>query len=167
MKSKQSGRIASGYRVGPGMTSLLLIFVALCMAALAVLSFASVQVEATLNERAAAAARRYYDAAAQAQEKLFELDQQLLAEHHAAPVAEQAGENTAVVTDQPSPLPEAQPEQMTYAVPLGDGRELVVVLEIPGVPTGSRYVVRSHRVANTAEWEAEQNIGVYAPPAAD
>lgn len=170
MSAKQSGRITSDYRVGPGMTSLLLIFVALCMAALAVLSFASVRVDTSLNDRAAEATVRYYQAAARAQEQLFQLDQQLLADREAAaPVVNETAADQATADNGPdkSVPAEAEPEQRSLTVPLGDGRELVLALEVKAAPAVERYVLRSHRVMNVAEWEAEQNIGVYVPPEAD
>ena len=67
------------YRIGPGMSSLLMIFVVLCMAALAVLTLMSVQSDSSLNLKSQENTVRYYEAAAQAQRELFELDQRLAA----------------------------------------------------------------------------------------
>jgi hypothetical protein len=67
------------YRIGPGMTSLLMIFIALCMAALAVLSMASVQVDSVLNSRNQESTVSYYQAEAALQKTLADIDGQLVA----------------------------------------------------------------------------------------
>ena len=65
------------YRIGPGMTSLLMIFFVLCMAALAILTLQSVQVESVLNARTADATGAYYEAAVQVERQLADIDAKL------------------------------------------------------------------------------------------
>ncbi len=68
----------TGFRIGPGMASLLMILVTLLMAALAILAMASAQNDSSLSERNVETTQSYYAAAAEMQGVLAVIDQRLI-----------------------------------------------------------------------------------------
>ena len=172
------------YRIGPGMTSLLMIFFVLCMAALAILTLQSVQVESALNARTANTTGAYYEAATQAERQLADIDARLVAARIVA------GGNPDVYTANVAALqsmlwlthaPEGMDNDsfppsvsdsmlpLTFAVPIGASgeSEIQVILHVPQTFTGPRYTVVRRMVVNITSWDGEQDIGMYVPGTSD
>ncbi len=151
------------YRIGPGMTSLLMIFVVLCMVALAILTLASVQVDNSLNARSYQANEAYYKAAAEVQQTLFDIDQRLLVAREASG-GDTANYAAQVVALGAKPVTDpAAPMLLGVIVPIDDDRQIEAEISIPLSVTGPRYQLISHRAINVSSWDAEQNIGLYQP----
>ena len=167
MKTESSG---AGFRIGPGMPSLLMMLVTLLMAALAILAMAGAQTDAALSQRNLETAQNYYGAAAQMQRELAEVDRLLLDAREAA--AGDAGAYEALVRDLQAGYPADTADTVNddgglllrIAVPMRNGDDnndyLEVLLQAPVQLTGPRYTVRSHRLTDDAPWEAEQDLGV-------
>ena len=172
------------YRIGPGMASLLMVFFVLCMAALAILTLQSVQVESVLNRRTAQATGAFYEAAVQVERQLADIDAELAraraaaagdADAYAAGVA--ALQATLPPTHDPygsipigfSPGLAADALSLSFAVLIGEGKEseIQVILHVPKSLTGPRYALVRRMLVNIAPWDAEQDIGVYVPGTSD
>ena len=172
------------YRIGPGMTSLLMIFFVLCMAALAILTLQSVQVESVLNARTADATGAYYEAAVQVERQLADIDAKLAeartaaagdVDAYAAGIA--ALQDTLPPTHEPygyisidfSPDVAADTLSLSFAVLIGEGErsEIQVILHVPKALTGPRYTVARRMLVNIAPWDAGQDVGFYVPGTSD
>jgi len=175
------------YRIGPGMTSLLMIFFVLCMAALAILTLQSVQVESVLNKRTASTTGAYYEAALQVERQLADIDAGLAEARTAAagdPDAYAAGvaalqaalppthvsDDDQTAVHSPNLPDDALP--LSFAVPIGgesatEGEaiesEIQVILHVANAFTGPRYTVARRMLVNIAPWDAEQDVGLYVP----
>jgi len=173
------------YRIGPGMTSLLMIFFLLCMAALAILTLQSVQVESALNKRTADTTGAYYEATVQLERQLADIDAKLASaradaagdpEAYAASVAalQAALPQTHATGDEqtvayaPSLPADALP--LSFAVPIGGKEttesiesEIQVIIHVAKAFAGSRYTVARRMLVNIAPWDAEQDVGLYVP----
>ena len=176
------------YRIGPGMTSLLMIFFVLCMAALAILTLQSVQVESALNKRTADTTGAYYEATVQLERQLADIDAKLASaradaagdpEAYAASVAalQAALPQTHATGDEqtvayaPSLPADALP--LSFAVPVGGEEanesiesiesEIQVILHVAKAFAGPRYTVARRMLVNIAPWDAEQDVGLYVP----
>ena len=90
-------KTGSGFRIGPGMASLLMILVTLLMAALAILAMAGAQNDSALSRRNLETTQGYYEAAAQMQRELAEVDRLLYGAREAA--AGDAGEYARLVRE--------------------------------------------------------------------
>lgn len=156
------------YRVGPGMTSLLMVLMVLCLATLAILAYASMRVDSTLTEKSVATTVAYYQAEETAQSGLYQLDRMLSEKR-----AEAQGDADAYIEGVREALDLSGedagtgPLVHTMQAALGDGRVLRVTVEIPRSLEGPRYQETHHQVVNDAPWEAEENIGFYVPAVSD
>ncbi|MCL2810841.1 MAG: hypothetical protein FWD25_03015 [Clostridia bacterium] len=172
------------YRIGPGMTSLLMIFFVLCMAALAILTLQSVQVEGVLNKRTANATVAYYEAALQVERQLADIDTQLAearaaangdAEAYAASLAVLQASLTPTHASNGNDIMGFAPDVPNNALPLcfsvlvGENgqREIQVILHVPMALTGPRYAVARRMLVNIGPWDAEQSVGFYVPGSSD
>jgi hypothetical protein len=72
-------KIKQEYRLGVGVSAMLLIFVVISIVTLGVLSFFSARADQALTEKSIAMVRGYYGASAAAQQRLLELDDGLSA----------------------------------------------------------------------------------------
>ena len=174
------------YRIGPGMTSLLMIFFVLCMAALAILTLQSVQVESVLNKRTATTTGAYYEAALHVERQLADIDAKLVeARTTAAGDPDAYADDVAALQaalpatfasddDQGGGLPPSLPAEtlpLSFAV-LVSGEEtaeseIQVILHVPKALTGPRYTVARRMLVNIAPWDAEQDVGLYVPGTSD
>ncbi len=155
------------YRIGPGMSSLMMIFVVLCMAVLAVLTLAVVQVDSVLNEKSAAATLSYYQAAVQVQRDLKALDaelEQARADSNGDVAAYvdrlmTLGQGGGAVIDEDS-----GEWMIRIVVPMGADRQLEALVTIPKALEGERYRLVSHQAQVTSPWDAPESIGYYQRP---
>jgi len=162
MKTEKAG---AGFRLGPGMASLLLILVTLLMAALAILAMAGAQTDATLSARNLEMTQSYYEAAAQIQQKLADVDRRLydarmlsmgdldayVQRVHGIQAGYPTGEDNA----------ESGARILCVAVPMANECYLEALLRVPLTLTGPRYVLLSHKLADEAPWEAEQGLRLF------
>jgi len=163
MKTDRSG---AGFRIGPGMPSLLMILVTLLMAALAILAMAGAQTDAALSQRNLETTLGYYQAAAEMQRELAEIDR-LLADARTA-AAGDAGAYEQLVRDlRSSHLAQVTEDDegllLLVAVPMENHNRLEALLRAPPRLTGPRYAMVSHKLTDDAPWELEQDLFVFVP----
>lgn len=149
------------YRVGVGVSSILLILVVLALTALSLLSLKAAQDNAVLTERNVSMTLAYYEAAANVQrtlaamdEKRFELDlssDEALASYR------------TFLTSQLAPVLLSDGLTFTMAANAGAEREVIVEgVVIPGI-TGGISITR-HELRNTADFgEEADRLPVFLP----
>jgi len=148
----KNGKAGAGFRIGPGMASLLMILVTLLMAALAILAMAGAQTDATLSQRNLDMTRSYYQAAAQVQRELARIDGLLLDARDAA--AGDAEAYQQLVYELGGPI-------LRLAVPVHNDICLEAQLSIPAALSGPRYAVISHKLVDETPWDAEYDLDIY------
>ena len=157
------------YRVGPGMTSLLMIFMVLCLATLAILAYASTKLDSTLTLRNVESTTAYYEASAKAQEALSQVDSRLqqLRSQAGGDKDSYAQQVRAAfnITEASEGSEETLPVEVIERI--DELRMLRVRLRVPVALDGPRYELTGYQAVNDSDWEAEQSVGYYVPAADD
>lgn len=154
------------YRVGPGMASMIMILVALCMATLAMLAYASARSDSQLSHRSRAVTEAYYAADAAMQRAIFAVDTELCAAREQAVgdaevyaqrvLALQGGAVRAVEEVEDGMM------RIELAVPMADQRVLVASLLAPrGLAAGPRYRVSSYQTVDETPWEIDDELPLF------
>ena len=139
-------------RMGVGASSLLMILVILCLTTLGVLSLTSALAEYRLSSRAAQTAAAYYEASANAQEKIAQIDR-ILADIRKE--SANSGEYAANITESGLKFANTDQSLVEISEPLGDGRVLTVRLQILPYESAKRYRVAEYAVIDEREWTQE------------
>lgn len=152
-----------------GGSSILMIFVLLCLVTFSVLSYVSANADYKLTKKAAQSVTRYYEADAQAETRLALIDETL------KKIADQTPKDTEpaayyqkvsdALFEMDGVSAVVQDDQLTiqYQVEIDDHRALQVSLQ-PLFPIESpekRYVLTAWQVIQTAEWESDDSISVW------
>lgn len=132
---------------GVGLSSMLMIFVMLCLTTFAVLSLTTARADSRLSDRAAAAAEDYYQAQCQAEEWLAEVD--AISGRIFTASAEQLPDGTTGW--------DSASGSLSAAFPAGDGRELCLTVQIS---VDGTWALLSEMLVSTATWE-EETIDVW------
>lgn len=143
------------YRVGIGASSILMIFIVLCLTTLGVLSFASARANLTLTQRRLEQVEAYYEGVAQAQTLLAQIDAALLA---ASEDADTYFEQVKALGDIDPRIRAVDAQKVTYTLPVGDAQSLQVELAIHAPGEAQRYTMTKHQLAYTGEWEPDTSI---------
>lgn len=117
-----------------GGSSLLVIFVVLCLTVFAVLSLSSVRADGRLSEASGAAVRAYYEADCEAEEILAQL---------------RAGSVPSGVT--------VEGNRCRYECTVSDTQKLVVEAEV----TGENYRILRWQTEAAGQWQAEDELHVW------
>lgn len=143
-----------------GTSTLLLIFVSLCLLTFAVLSFLSARADQNLSRKTAERTSAYYEACNQAEDRLGEADQML----------EKIWQETANEKAYFQAVREAfedmdfdeESRMLSFSVPLTDTQVLTVTLKLRTPESGSTfYTISGWKTVNTAEWTADTRQNVY------
>lgn len=154
-----SSKTSTGVSVGG--SSILVIFILLCLTTFATLSMVSARADLRLTERAAEATEAYYAADAAAEEILAEIDAVLQAGKQ---LGVPANEYLATCQQElAAAVPAATVEQVDpgtllvrYAVPVDENQQLAVTLKVQDYgPGAQRYIREAWQVISTGEWEPE------------
>lgn len=152
-----SNKNTTGINVGG--SSILVIFILLCLTTFATLSMVSAKADLRLTEKTVAAAAQYYAADAAAEEQLARIDGALRAQPWAADSA------AALMAALPTLQVESAEGALlaSYAVPVNDSQELAVELRISPTVSGEQQITRTAwAVRNTGEWNpAEEGIDLW------
>ncbi len=138
--------------VSVGGSSILLIFVLLCLTTFAVLSLVSATADKRLTDRSAVAVAEYYAADAKAEEILAGIDTAL---------REKSGGEASFATDAHDVILNMAEDvsieglNVTYAVPVNGFQEIQVSLGLSYSPAGKLYEIKAWKVQNTGEWQPE------------
>lgn len=155
--------------VNIGSSSLLVIFIVLCLVTFATLSLSSAQSDYKFSQKLADRRTDYYAASGQAEEILDEIDTILAkayeesADSYFSVVQKNlqeldlngAAADTALVLDFSSNEPTA-----AYTVPITETQALSVVLALNAADKASDgfYQIRQWKVVSTAEWDGNQPL---------
>lgn len=160
MKEKRSFSFIS-----TGVTSMVLIFVMLCLVTFSVLSLVSAESNLRLAQRSAQRTTAYYEAENRANDILIALEtaaKELRSEDQISPedftreVLTLAGDTGAVLTDAGT---------VAYQVPLGEDQLLYVELEVrpePG-PEGLYCRIEAWQVVSQYDWAPDETLDLAAP----
>ncbi len=142
----------NGYRVGVGASSILTIFVVLCLTTLGVLSFASARANATLTSRREAYVEHYYAAVAEAQHVMMEIDRALV---NARKTPDTYAELVQGIKMPDIFLEVSEDLLVSFSVPCGEMLELQVAVQAADSGDWPRYRVVMHQLVNIADWEPD------------
>lgn len=152
------------YRMGVGATSMLMIFVVLALTTLSILSLSSAQSDLSMTRRNVELLTEYYNAAAEAQDVLAQVDASCLTLRETAPNQE-AYEKGVSEMQIPGEFLHYNSADMSiqFSLDAGGGRALRVELDIlPFDSEGDqRYVLRKHQLVNESEWAPESDLVIF------
>lgn len=151
------------YRMGVGATSMLMIFVMLALTTLSVLSLSSAKSDLSMTRRNVELLTAYYDAAADAQDVIAQVDEKLQALHDDASTAEKYEQDVREMQIPGEFLHYISTDtSVQFSLDAGGGRALEVELEVlPFSTEDSRYEVRRHQLVNDTEWIPESDLVLF------
>ena len=143
-----------------GTSTLLLIFVSLCLLTFAVLSFLSARADQNLSRKTAERTSAYYEACNQAEDRLGEADQ-MLEKIWQETANEKAYFQAVRETFEDMDFDE-ESRMLSFSVPLTDTQVLTVTLKLLTPESGSTfYTISGWKTVNTAGWTADTRQNVY------
>lgn len=152
-------KISTGVNVGG--SSILVIFILLCLTTFATLSMVSANADLRLTEKSAAAVNQYYAADFLAEHKLGEIDGHLQIEQAKGLPA---NEYLDACKQSLSALDGVEVEQVDlgtlsvkYDVPVSENQKLAVTLTVQDFGSQQRYIRQQWVVVSTTEWEPESD----------
>ncbi len=154
--------------VNIGSSSLLIIFLILCLATFAILSISSAKSDYSFSERLAGRKTQYYEASAEASRILDSIDTKL--EDLAG--ADSSGGKTAYMDQVISSFHETQIDDTTllcrsangetvisYQIPTGDKQVLDIQIRVTDYTQNPAYYeIKSWHVISTDSWEGDQTL---------
>ncbi len=148
--------------LGIGISSILLIFVILCLLTFAVLSLVSANADYKLVKKNTAHAHEVYEAENLANELMDKIDSILESTYQSADSSdylEQVQQNLAVLDGVSFP----SKDQVAYEIEVNEHQTLQVVLLLNfEIKNGdSFYQIETWKLTNTQTWEADDNLPVY------
>lgn len=143
-----------------GTSTLLLIFVSLCLLTFAVLSFLSARADQNLSRKTAERTSAYYEACNQAEDRLGETDRML--EKLWQETANEKAYFQAVRETLEDMDFDEESRMLSFSVPLTDTQVLTVTLKLRTPESGSTfYTITGWKTINTAGWTADTRQNVY------
>lgn len=152
MSDKKKRFSGISFSNGIGSSSLLVIFIILCLVSFATLSIVSANADYKLSNKVLDRTTAYYEASNQAEQQLAELHQTLAAAYAGstteAEYFQQSGRNTS------------------YLIPISDLQSLEVKVDIvyPAKEGDAYYKIRSWQVILTDDFEYEDTLDFSQPP---
>lgn len=143
------------YRVGVGASSILMIFIILCLTTLGVLSFASARANLQLTTRRQTQVQAYYATQAEAQRLLARIDEALLAARAEPNTYDEQVKSLAALDER---IAVKNNGTVELTLPVGQTQELHLTLAIGGAEDATRYTVMTHYLINIEEWEPDTSL---------
>ncbi|WP_052446671.1 hypothetical protein [Candidatus Soleaferrea massiliensis] len=143
--------------LGTGASSILMIFIVLCLTTFGVLSYTSARADLKLTEKNEDAVYASYQAETQAQAILQQIDTVL---GQARKNSAETGTNDKMLNL--SRLSEIEgltisEDTVSFSVACGDRKALQVLLKLTSPEEEKRYELISYRYVDTGEWQAEES----------
>ncbi|WP_101697749.1 hypothetical protein [Clostridium minihomine] len=143
---------------GVGISSILMIFVILCLTAFGILSFSTARSDWQLTQKNVQSIQSYYDADAKAQEVLAQTDLELarlLRENPSFSNRQLASHlNGQLIMDTQLSIPKGSSgTELIFSVPVGSMQKIQVKLEL--VSESQRYRILSYHLSPSEEWSGE------------
>lgn len=152
--------------VNIGSSSLLVIFLILCLATFAILSLSSAQSDHSFAERLAAHKTGYYEASSRAEVITGEVDR-ILEERAALGTTDYSADVIAALDGAEiegitlSCTSEDEMPSVTFQVPSGESQALQVILDVTDYTTQDTfYTIRAWQVVSTRVWEADDSLNL-------
>lgn len=154
------------YRIGPGASSLLMIFVALCLTSVAILSLASAMADSNMTNKSQQMIDSYYAAAARVQREISGIDAQLLQFRQTSPDKASYTDKVFAIHNDEIGLTVEEGDNsntalLSFSAPMYGGHEIFVRLNIPLVNSGPRYFVTAHMVQNVSVWTPDDSMSLF------
>lgn len=157
------------YRVHIGASSILILFVLLCLVTFAVLSLVSANADYNLSKKTAESVTCYYQADAQAETQLALIDEALKACAERTPNGAQPADFYKILSDELLPLNgvsivmDKDKFTIQYQIKIDDNRALQVSLQpvFPFKNSAKRYTLTGWQVIQISEWNPDNSIPVW------
>lgn len=143
-------------KVNIGLSSLILIFIVLCMAAFGLLSLSSAQGDLKLAKRNAEAVSGYYKADDQGQQWLMSVDQVIMEEMGKVQALDQCSRR---IKDRLGSLYDGKTGLITTDIPMDRGQSLRI--EVALMCGEKRYEIKSWYVYNSQEYGIDNSMSVW------
>lgn len=143
---------APEYRVGVGASSIVMIFIVLCLTTLGILSFSSARANLALTQRRTTQVQAYYGADAKAQRLIAEIDAALYAARETPDTYSEAISGLAELDDTVS----VRRSLVTLKIPVGTAQQLQVTLRVGDADADVRFTIETYQLVNIEEWEPEE-----------
>lgn len=149
-----------------GVSSLLLIFLSLCLMIFAVLSLVSARADLSLSENMLRRTRTYYEAESSAADLLSSLDEALVLHYQDSEDEENYFSGLGAALPQEDIPLWLEGTSLSFAVPVGEEQQLSVRLELfyPEQPSDTFYTIESWKVENLRDWTPDTRQNVYIEP---
>lgn len=141
-------------KVNIGLSSLILIFIVLCLSTFGLLSLSSARGDLELAERGAQAAQEFYEADSKGQQWLAETDRMLQKMQ-----GQSLEEKSAALAAQPGNGYDGQNGLVFTEIPMERGQSLHIDLELK--EGDERYEIRSWYVYDSGEYEIDDTVKVW------
>lgn len=142
--------------VSVGGSSILVVFILLCLTTFATLSLVSANADKKLTDKTAQAVEEYYTADAKAEEILSVIDGCLFMAMTGASSKEDYLETAGPLISSINKPVAIDGDLISYSVPINENQELQVVLRVLyGSDTGKLFERVGWKSVNTSEWEPE------------
>lgn len=156
MKNKQE------YRVGIGATSMLMIFIVLCLTTLAILALSSARTDYSMTERNVEISLSYYGAVNEAQEVIARVDAALLALRADSVDEEAYWKAVEALSLDDVQLHHPNEEHLAFSVDAGNDSTVDVVLRVmPLSQANERYQIVKHTLRYIDNWEPENDLKLF------
>ncbi len=116
-----------------GASSILVVFIVLCLVTFAVLSLVSANADYKLSKRVADRTTSYYLATSEAQKQLGEM----------------------------ADAPRDMEEIADFSVPISDTQSIHVIAKLPPSMFANQMEILSWKIDNTGNWEADDTVEIY------
>lgn len=137
--------------VNIGSSSLLIIFLILCLATFAILSLSSAKSDYTSSQKLARHKTEYYEASAKAETVLAAIDRALA----------EGTPSSDIPADINGILVETDGEEFSYEIPMSEKQVLRVVLRLTDPAKHENYYeIAAWQVMSTGNWEGSQSLGL-------
>lgn len=149
-----------------GVSSLLLIFLSLCLIIFAVLSLVSARADLSLSENMARRTRIYYEAESSAADLLSSLDEALVSHYQDSKDEESYFSSLSLDLPREENQLRLDGTLLSFAIPIDEEQQLFVQLELfyPEQPSDTFYAIKSWKVENLRDWTPDTRQNVYIQP---
>lgn len=147
------------YRIGTGFSTLLMIFLVLCITTLGILSLVSARVDMKQTTRNLEMSQGYYEASGKAQELLFQIDQTLYTLAHSATSQDDylAQIKRTLTLDASDFF--IEDDSIFFSIDATKERYLDVTLTLtPYDGKGSRYTIAAYQLTDHQAWGEEETF---------
>lgn len=146
--SKQNNT-SSGLGINIGSSSILLIFIILCLVSFATLAISSAYTDKNFSRKVTERTEAYYRACYDAETSLEQIDATLQAVYAQSETEEEYFSTVG--------------HSKTYALPISELQTLEIIIEIkyPSEPDDTFYEIKSFRVLTTGELEMDDSLPVF------